>query len=82
MATFEVHSNLDAKEFVVLLLRLRLLFDRYLIKREWDKDWSLKRLQWYVIRADTTQGIPLWLVVKKLYYTSFHRVFCVTTYCA
>lgn len=47
LATFEAQSNLDAKVFVVLLLRLRLLFDRYLIKREWDKDWSLKRLQWY-----------------------------------
>lgn len=47
LTIFEAHSDLDAKAFVVLLLRLRLLLDRYLIKREWEKDWSLQQLKWY-----------------------------------
>lgn len=48
LKTFEEQAeNIDAKEFVVLLLRLRFLFDKYIIKREWDDKWSLKQLRWY-----------------------------------
>lgn len=35
----------SAKEFLFKLLQCRVLFDKYIIKREKDKDWSLKRLK-------------------------------------
>lgn len=35
----------NAKEFLFKLLQCRVLFDKYIIKREKDKDWSLKRLK-------------------------------------
>ena len=48
LETFEAHkSQIDAKQFIVLLLKLRFLFDKYIIKREWDDKWSLKQIRWY-----------------------------------
>jgi hypothetical protein len=38
----------SAKEFIIALLKARFLFDKYVIKRERDKDWSLKRMIHYV----------------------------------
>lgn len=35
----------NAKEFLFKLLQCRVLFDKYIIKREKDKDWSLMRLE-------------------------------------
>lgn len=37
----------EIKRFAVLLLRLRILLDKYVIKREADEKWSLKQLRWY-----------------------------------
>lgn len=37
----------SAKEFIIALLKARFLFDKYVIKRERDKDWSLKKMSFY-----------------------------------
>jgi hypothetical protein len=37
----------DPKYFVMALLKCRLLFDKYILKRENDEDWSLKSLKKY-----------------------------------
>ncbi|WP_159820248.1 GmrSD restriction endonuclease domain-containing protein [Colwellia sp. 20A7] len=44
--TFALY-NPAPKDFVVALLKTRLLFDRYILKRENDEDWSLKTLKKY-----------------------------------
>lgn len=38
----------DPEWFIVSLLQARILFDRYIIKRENDEDWSLKTLKRYL----------------------------------
>ena len=51
--TFDEHFGNDAEEpldprdFILELLLCRMLFDRYIIKRENDEDWSLKTLTPY-----------------------------------
>lgn len=40
-------AALDVGAFILDLLLCRLLYDRYIIKRENDKDWSLKQLKYY-----------------------------------
>jgi len=37
----------DAQSFLVALLKCRILFDRYILKRENDEDWSLKKIRPY-----------------------------------
>lgn len=37
----------SAKEFIIALLKARFVFDKYVIKRERDKDWSLKKMSFY-----------------------------------
>jgi hypothetical protein len=44
--TFALY-NPDPKYFVMALLKCRLLFDKYILKRENDEDWSLKTLKKY-----------------------------------
>lgn len=44
--TFNDHKT-DPHQFVLDLLKCRMLFDRYIIKRENDEDWSLKTLRFY-----------------------------------
>jgi hypothetical protein len=39
--------TVDARVFIVALLKCRMLFDRYVIKRERDEDWSLKMSRVY-----------------------------------
>jgi len=39
--------NPDPKSFLVALLKCRILFDRYILKRENDEDWSLKTIRPY-----------------------------------
>lgn len=48
----EVIRHRQAPAFIMQLLQARMLFDRYIIKRENDEDWSLKTLKKY----DTTPG--------------------------
>jgi hypothetical protein len=45
-------QKVDPSLFIMSLLKARFLFDKYLIKRERDKDWSLKRMKYY---ADNKQ---------------------------
>ena len=40
-------SDPDPRQFIMRLLKCRMLFDRYIIKRENDDDWSLKALTRY-----------------------------------
>lgn len=48
LQVFNEHlSNIDAKQFAMTLLKVRFLFDKYIIKREWDDKWSLKQIRWY-----------------------------------
>ncbi|KGJ93605.1 GmrSD restriction endonuclease domain-containing protein [Colwellia psychrerythraea] len=49
-------SNVGAELFVMALLKARYLFDKYIIKRERDKDWSLKRMIHYA-KSDSTNYI-------------------------
>jgi hypothetical protein len=49
-------SDVNAELFVMALLKARYLFDKYIIKRERDKDWSLKRMTHYA-KSDTTNYI-------------------------
>lgn len=44
--TFALY-NPKPKDFLVALLKCRLLFDKYILKRENDEDWSLKSLKKY-----------------------------------
>jgi len=44
--TFALYKP-DPKGFVMALLKCRLLFDKYILKRENDEDWSLKVLKKY-----------------------------------
>ncbi|TGL06709.1 DUF262 domain-containing protein [Leptospira bouyouniensis] len=52
-------SSINAKSFLFLLLKSRVLFDKYIVKREFARDykdtgkWSLQRLEKY---TDTTKG--------------------------
>ncbi|MFT6910196.1 MAG: hypothetical protein ACJAS1_006924, partial [Oleiphilaceae bacterium] len=46
LVTFALYEP-DPKDFVVALLKCRLLFDKYILKRENDEDWSLKTLKKY-----------------------------------
>ena len=43
----KVDERDSAKEFIIALLKARFLFDKYIIKRERDKDWSLKKMSFY-----------------------------------
>ncbi|EPJ49414.1 MAG: hypothetical protein OFPII_00790 [Osedax symbiont Rs1] len=43
LTVFE-NNNVDAEEFIIALLKARFLFDKYIIKRERNKDWCLKRI--------------------------------------
>ena len=43
----KVDERDSAKEFIIALLKARFLFDKYVIKRERDKDWSLKKMSFY-----------------------------------
>lgn len=43
----------DPEWFIVSLLQARILFDRYIIKRENDEDWSLKMLKRYQNEQNT-----------------------------
>jgi len=45
-------QEVDPSLFIMSLLKARFLFDKYLIKRERDKDWSLKKMKYY---PDTKQ---------------------------
>lgn len=40
-------KNITAEEFIVDLLKIRMLFDRYIIKRENEESWSLSTLKPY-----------------------------------
>jgi len=40
-------AAVHAETFIMALLKARYLFDKYIIKRERDKDWSLKRMTHY-----------------------------------
>ncbi len=44
--TFALYKP-ESKDFLVALLKCRLLFDKYILKRENDEDWSLKSLKKY-----------------------------------
>lgn len=44
----------NPKGFVVALLKCRLLFDKYILKREYDEDWSLKKLKKYTSKNVTS----------------------------
>ncbi len=44
---FMIDEYDDPEWFIVSLLQARILFDRYIIKRENDEDWSLKTLKRY-----------------------------------
>lgn len=44
---FMIDEYDDPEGFIVSLLQARILFDRYIIKRENDEDWSLKTLKRY-----------------------------------
>jgi hypothetical protein len=44
--TFALYGP-DPTDFVMALLKCRLLFDKYILKRENDEDWSLKTLKKY-----------------------------------
>lgn len=46
LETFKA-SAVDPRRFIVALLKCRMLFDRYVIKRERDEDWSLQTLRVY-----------------------------------
>jgi len=45
--------NPDPKSFLVALLKCRMLFDRYILKRENDEDWSLKQIRPYQNKSET-----------------------------
>lgn len=46
LSTFDEYDP-DPKLFIMALLKCRMLFDRYIIKRENDEDWSLKKIKLY-----------------------------------
>ncbi|CAN0625217.1 DUF262 domain-containing protein [Burkholderia multivorans] len=45
-------SPVDPRRFIVALLKCRMLFDRYVIKRERDEDWSLQTVRVYASSSD------------------------------
>ena len=51
--TFTLY-NPDPKGFVVALLKCRLLFDKYILKREYDEEWSLQKLKKYTGKQVTS----------------------------
>lgn len=66
LSTFETyvlkakHPVARIKEFVFALLRCKLLFDHFVIKREFakgDDGWSLKRLKWSAPRDQSGSGV-------------------------
>lgn len=75
----EQAEKIDPKEFVHLLLRLRFLFDSYIIKREWDDKWSLKRIRWYENRDninyvntfDDEQSTSQIILILSMLHVSF-----------
>ena len=46
----------DPKTFLMALLKSRMLFDRYIIKRENDEGWSLQTLKYYKKNADRNKS--------------------------
>jgi len=46
----------DPEKFITALLKCRMLFDRYIIKRENDEDWSLRTLKYYGKNKDRKQS--------------------------
>lgn len=46
-------ANIDAKDFAVILLKCRVLFDSYILKRKKDEDWSLEKLKPYKNKNNT-----------------------------
>ncbi|MDY1037168.1 DUF262 domain-containing HNH endonuclease family protein [Lelliottia sp. CFBP8978] len=48
----------DPRQFIMQLLKCRMLFDRYIIKRENDDEWSLKALTRYEKSFSYTSSFP------------------------
>lgn len=55
--TFTI-SDVDPRKFIMQLLKCRMLFDRYIIKRENDDNWSLKGLTRYEKSFNYTSAFP------------------------
>ena len=55
LSTFD-ESKPEPKEFLSALLKCRMLYDRYIIKRENEEDWSLKTLKYYGKNKDRKQS--------------------------
>ncbi|WP_027156738.1 GmrSD restriction endonuclease domain-containing protein [Methylobacter luteus] len=74
------HAKEFAQQFILDLLRCRMLFDRYIIKRENDEDWSLKVLKLYeskqrsfsYVNSTDDEGLNQKLVmILSMFHVSF-----------